>query len=278
MARQPLVSVVIIFLNEEKFLEEAIDSVLAQRFERWELLLVDDGSTDASTDIALCHAAERAERVRYVSHPGHRNLGMSVSRNLGLTHATGRYVSYLDADDVWLPEKLEQQVAILESHPDCAMVYGAREFWFSWTGRPEDQGRDQVKLELGGVQPDAPVMPPAILTAFLMDEGASPTGALMSRNAVDAVGGYEAAFRGMYEDQVLNAKLCLEAPEFVATACWYRYRRHEEACVMAANRTGQKQVCRKKFLLWLQEYLLQRRVEQSEVWAAVQEQISRYRD
>ncbi len=278
MNSQPLVSVIIIFLNEERFLQEAIESVLAQRYEHWELFLVDDGSTDASTTIALRHAAKHAERVRYLSHPDHQNRGMSVSRNLGLMHATGRYVSYLDADDVWLPEKLEQQVVIGESHPDCVMVYGAREFWFSWTGRLEDQGRDQVKLGLNGIQPDAPVMPPTLLTVFLVNEGASPTGALMRRDVVEAVGGYEETFRGMYEDQVLNVKLCLEAPVFVASACWFRYRRHADSCVITAHKTGQKHVFRKKFLLWLEQYLLQRGMEQSEVWSAVQEELSRYRD
>src|SRR5918999_1055965 len=115
MSSKPLVSVIMIFLNAEKFIEEAIESVFAQTYDSWELLLVDDGSTDDSTDIALRYAQQNPERVRYLEHDSHLNRGMSASRNLGITHAIGEYIAFLDADDVWLPHKLEQQVAILSS-------------------------------------------------------------------------------------------------------------------------------------------------------------------
>ena len=108
---KPLVSAIIIFLNEERFIREAIDSVFAQTCENWELLLIDDGSHDGSTDIARRFAAENPGKVRYFEHQGHQNRGMSVSRNLGVRHAMGQYIAFLDADYVWLPEKLEQQVA-----------------------------------------------------------------------------------------------------------------------------------------------------------------------
>jgi len=131
----PLVSVVTIFLNGERFLDEAIQSVFVQRYPRWELLLVDDGSSDGSSAIGRGYAQREPARVRYFEHPGHRNLGMSASRNLGLHHARGEYLALLDADDVWLPEKLERQVAILEAHPEVALLYGAPLYWFGWTGR-----------------------------------------------------------------------------------------------------------------------------------------------
>ena len=123
MSNNPLISVIIVFLNEERFIKEAIESVLAQSYRNWELVLVDDGSIDCSSTIARSYQTTYSAQVSYLSHPGGRNRGMSVSRNLGLMQAKGQYVSYLDADDVWLPEKLLQQVAILDSYPDCAMVY-----------------------------------------------------------------------------------------------------------------------------------------------------------
>ena len=122
---EPLVSAITIFLDAETFLREAIESVLAQTYANWELLLVDDGSTDGSTEIALGYARLYPQRIRYLEHEGHRNRGMSASRNLGIPHARGEYIALLDADDVWLPLKLERQVAILESDPESAMVYGA---------------------------------------------------------------------------------------------------------------------------------------------------------
>src|SRR5215510_3734454 len=138
MSHQQLVSVIIIFLNTADFLQEAIDSVFAQTYSAWELLLVDDGATDGSSAIALSCAKQHPGRVKYLEHDGHQNLGMSASRNLGIEHSSGAYITFLDADDVWLPANLQQQVELLASHPTAAMVYGPIEWWYSWTGRASD--------------------------------------------------------------------------------------------------------------------------------------------
>src|ERR1700752_2947232 len=98
MSSAPLVSAIIIFLNEERFLAEAIGSVIGQSHANWELLLVDDGSTDRSTAIAREHAARMPDRIRYYEHEAHANRGMSAARNLGLDHARGRYIGFLDGD------------------------------------------------------------------------------------------------------------------------------------------------------------------------------------
>jgi glycosyltransferase involved in cell wall biosynthesis len=123
-----VVSVVAIFLNAKRFIEEAIESVFAQTDNRWELLLVDDGSTDGSAAIARRYAERHPEQVCYLEHLGHVNRGMSASRNLGVSNARGKYIAFLDADDVWLPHKLEQQIPILDSQPEAAMVYGLSQF------------------------------------------------------------------------------------------------------------------------------------------------------
>jgi len=117
MTPSGLVSVVIIFLNERRFMEEAIQSVFEQTYNDWELILVDDGSNDRSSDIARGYASRYPERIRYLEHPEHENRGMSASRNLGLEHGRGEFVALLDADDVWLPHKLERQVEVLAQHP-----------------------------------------------------------------------------------------------------------------------------------------------------------------
>src|SRR5258706_2880162 len=79
-----LVSVVVIFLNAERFISEAVESVVAQTYGNWELLLVDDGSNDGSTEIARSYAAKFPDKIRYLEHHGHENRGMSASRNLGI--------------------------------------------------------------------------------------------------------------------------------------------------------------------------------------------------
>ena len=126
MTSQPLVSAIIIFLNEERFLAQAIASVLQQSLADWELLLVDDGSTDESTAIARGFAQRDPSRIRYFEHAGHANRGMSAARNLGLDHARGSYIAFLDADDIWLPEKLREQVSALNDNPRAGMVYAER--------------------------------------------------------------------------------------------------------------------------------------------------------
>src|SRR5947199_3249480 len=158
----PLVSVVIIFLDAERFLDEAIGSVFAQTYREWELLLVDDGSTDTSRNIALRYAEKHPDKVRYLAHSGGQNRGMSASRNLGIAHAKGGYIAFLDADDVWLPNKLEHQVALLESQPAAGMVYGPTEWWYSWTDNHHDSQRDYIN-DLGE-QPSTLPQPPALLT------------------------------------------------------------------------------------------------------------------
>src|SRR5438105_10809941 len=126
----PLVSVVIIFLNGGKYLQEAIESVLAQTYTNWELLLVDDGSTDASTGIAKDYQQRDPGRVQYLEHSGHENRGMSASRNLGIGRASGALIALLDADDVWLPDKLAQQVAIMQRHPEVGLLANPALYWY----------------------------------------------------------------------------------------------------------------------------------------------------
>ena len=144
MNRKPLISVVIIFLNAERFIAEAIESVFGQTYKDWELLLVDDGSSDVSSAIARRYTEQHPEKVYYFEHAGHENRGMSASRNLGIRHARGQYIALLDADDVWLPKKLEYQVEILSRYPEAGMVVGPIQWWYSWTGKPDDFARDFV--------------------------------------------------------------------------------------------------------------------------------------
>ncbi len=256
MLNQPLVSAILIFLNEEKFIEEAIASVLAQTYSNWELILVDDGSTDHSSAIAKSYAEKLYQKVKYIEHEGHKNLGMSASRNLGIDNAQGEYIAFIDGDDVWLPNKLEQQVAIVSAQPDAAMVSGKTQWWYSWTGKESDKQRDFLqKLNL---PLDTLVQPPAILTLFLQDEWASLHDLLIKKEAITAVGGYENSFPGMYEDQVFHAKLCSNFPAYIADRCWCRYRQHEAACTFKTHDTDKGYfTARKAFLIWLQDYLQQ---------------------
>jgi glycosyltransferase involved in cell wall biosynthesis/SAM-dependent methyltransferase len=265
----PLVSVVAIFLNAERFLDEAIQSVFAQKYGHWELLLVDDGSSDGSSAIARRYAEQEPHRVRYVDHLGHSNRGMSASRNLGLQHARGEYLALLDADDVWLPEKLERQVAILETHPEVALLFGAPLYWFGWTGRPEDVKRDYV-IDLR-LPTDRAYHPPALLLSFLrgLAPPPCPSDVLMRRAAVLSVGGFEDRFTGMYEDQAFFSKLLLHAPAFAAGQTWDRYRQHPDSCYAVSKASGRREAARHYYLKWFQQYLREQSAAAGPVWQAV---------
>ena len=136
MTNRPRVSIVTPFLDAALFLEVAIESVFEQTFDDWELLLVDDGSTDESTATARRYAAALPDKVKYLSHPNRQNRGASASRNLGVHHAVGEYLAFLDADDVYLPHKLTEQVAILDDVSDAQVLYGATEYLaqLEWRG------------------------------------------------------------------------------------------------------------------------------------------------
>jgi len=266
----PLVTAITIFLNAERFIEEAIESVFGQSYQEWELILVDDGSTDGSTQVAQSYANRYPKKVRYLEHPGRENRGMSASRNLGLMHAQGEFIAFLDADDVWLPEKLKQQVEILNSHPEAAMVYGATQYWYSWTGESVDARRDFVTEP--GVKPDTLVRPPALVSALLQNQIATSTGCLTRREIMQQVGGYEESFRGMFEDQVFHSKISLRAPVFVSSQCWYRYRKHSASCCAVAENSGEHRTHRLTFLNWLERYSSEQGVDDPALRQAIKKE------
>jgi len=264
--KKPQVSIVTPFLNAEKFIQEAIESVIAQTYSNWELLLVDDGSSDGSTAIAQNYAARYPAKIHYLEHAGHQNLGKSSSRNLGIQHAKGDYLVFLDADDVLLPDKLERQVAILEAQPSAAMVYGTTLYWYGWTGRLQDIRHDFIsKL---GVQPGTLFQPPMLLTRFLQDGGIVPClcALLVRRQVVEAIGGYDETIQHMYEDQVYIAKLCLNSAIFVESECGEKYRQHPDSSSYIAIKNGEYHPCRPNparlnYLNWLATYIRQQGIE-----------------
>lgn len=110
MENQPLVSVIVPCYNMERFISDTIDSVRRQTYPHWELLIVDDASTDGTVDVIQKHCAQE-DRIHFVVKPKHS--GIADTRNQCLKMAKGRYLAFLDADDLWHPEKLEQQLQFM---------------------------------------------------------------------------------------------------------------------------------------------------------------------
>jgi glycosyltransferase involved in cell wall biosynthesis len=245
----PLVSVVLIFLNEQRFLEEAVRSVCDQTLADWELILVDDGSTDRSTQIAR-ELAAHDDRIRYVDHPGHQNRGMAASRNFGAAHSTALYLGFLDGDDVWVPTKLAEQVDLLEAMPDVVMVNGAMLCWYSWD--PASTVLDRVYLS-GGVADRRLDPPEAALTMHpLARTDSAGVDLLVRRSVFDAVGGFEERFRGMFEDQSLLIKVFLRYPIYISSQVWIHYRQHDASECAHTTETAYLRV-RGVFLDWLRD-------------------------
>lgn len=137
-----LVSIITPLYNGERFVGQTIESVLAQTYPHWEMIIINDGSKDNSLAIAESYAAKDS-RIKVFTQP---NGGSASARNNGIRRAEGRYMALLDADDLWEPYFLEQQLALLREK-NCQLVYGAHK-------RIDDQNREILK----------PFVPPAKVT------------------------------------------------------------------------------------------------------------------
>lgn len=112
------VSVIMPVYNGQEFIESSISSVIAQTYIHWELLIIDNGSTDDSLKIAMLYA-QNDLRIKVLKCPVR---GVSFARNMGIAKSTGRYIAFLDSDDTWRPQKLEIQLAIMQAN-DCALSH-----------------------------------------------------------------------------------------------------------------------------------------------------------
>jgi len=180
---EPILSVIITAFNEGDFLVEAVRSVQRQTFTAWEIILVDDGSTGRTQEVAASLVDEPGIRViRQV------NQGASVARNTGLKHARGKYVGFLDGDDCWYPDKAASQIDILETHP-------AVDLTFAWWRYVDEQGNDTGRRG----KPDK--------TPILLED-------LMKRNFLgttsNAIGRKEAFFEAGLFDPDLRAAIDME--------------------------------------------------------------------
>lgn len=280
MHTEPLFSAIIIFYDAEQFLRDAIDSVLGQTEENWELLLVDDGSKDGSADIARECAGRIPEKVRYLRHRDHRNHGMSATRNLGVRNSRGEWIAFLDADDIWLPKKLAEQKALLLSHMEAGMLYGSFLYWSSWSSELAQPRDYQPGIS---VPPNTLVYPPELmLLNYPLGEGPAPSMSdLVVRKAVvDQVGGFEESFSGvyqMYEDQAFLAKIYLTAPAFVSGQCWSYYRQTLTSCSARAQAAGTYLEIRRFFLEHLERYLLTHNNQNPLIWRALRRALRPYR-
>lgn len=273
-----LVSVITCFLNEEKFLHEAIESVLQQDYNNWELILVDDGSSDESKGIALRYVAENPGKIFYFDHTGHQNKGLSASRNLGITESSGKWIALLDADDVWVPQKLSTQLAIIAHHPQLGMLCEASTYWYSW----KDANKENIVIQVGNNLKD--IYEPFLLTELLypLSSGAAPcpSGLLIKKDAWKKVGGFEESFSGnyqLYEDQAFLCKIYLKEQVFISPLSNNLYRQREGSLVHDIKAKGKYHTVRKYFLEWFLSYLKKENIQHRATYKLLYKAMAKYK-
>lgn len=250
----PLVSIVLCFFNEKVFLEQAIQSVLLQAYRHWELMLVDDGSTDESSDIARRYAGRYPDKISYIDHAYHQNRGHSASRIAGIKKCKGAFVAFLDADDVWLPGKLRDQIDLFRANPSVTVVMEASLYWNSW----QDPEKHDVIIPVGAPE-GIYRCPELMLKLYPLGKGAAPCpSGIMVRRAVLRRCTFEALFRGVfqvYEDQAFLSKVYLKEVVYVSHACNNKYRQRPASLVSNVHASGNYHKVRSFFLYWFRDYL-----------------------
>jgi glycosyltransferase involved in cell wall biosynthesis len=262
----PLVSVIMIFMNARDFIAQAIESVCGQTRPDWELVLVDDGSSDGSRQIAAAHAGRDPARIRLYEHPDRANRGTGPSRNLGMQMARGTYLCFLDADDVYEPQRLERPLALMEADPTLGVVLTHELYWRSWSQNVHGRARlSRLPDEVVGscATPGVAIPPPVLIASTIATRGAAMPGICSITFRKEHVAGPQAIpgeFVSQYEDQALIVKLLLEQTAVVLPDCLARYRQHPQSLTHKAMdrgdyRPGRPHQARREFLTWLRGYL-----------------------
>jgi len=264
--KNPLVSVIIPFMNEEKLLEESIHSVLNQDYPNIEVLLVDDGSTDNSPDIAKKYVVDYPSKIYYYTHEQHRNLGVSATRNLGITKAKGDYIAFLDADDYFLPSKISEQVSYFIKYPEISMAAEASIYWYDWM-----DGDHQNQMIKVGSENDKVIEPPQLmLDLYPLAKGNAPCpcSLMVRKGLMEKIGGFEASFNKeyqLYEDQALLAKIYLTEKVYISSNANNLYRQRPDSIVYKAQSHGNYHRVRVFFLLWLKNFLDEKKVSDKRI-------------
>ncbi|MBD2500869.1 glycosyltransferase [Anabaena azotica] len=221
MNNSPEISVVIPAYNCEKTIKETINSVLQQIFANFELIIINDGSQDATLDVISKIPDTRLKVFSY------ENAGGNVSRNRGLNLAVGNYVSFLDADDIWTPDKLESQLAALQKTPDAHVAY-------SWTDYIDEEGNFIVSGRRVSVNGD--VYEKLLVNNFL-ENGSNP---LICREAIIELGGFDEALKAA-QDWDMWLRLAAKYSFVAVPKVQILYRVSSKS--LSANLTRQEKYC-----------------------------------
>ena len=234
---QPRVTVLTTVYNGARYLDEAIDSILAEEFSDFEYIIVDDGSTDGTAAI-LARAASRDPRISVLRNE--TNRGIAASANRGLAVARGEYIARIDCDDISMPGRFRRQVATLDAHPEVALV---------------SMNYESISAD-GAVIARSHRDHPSIVVEYLLNFSNSLGGhsqVMFRRSAVEAVGGYDETCAAAL-DSDLWTRIVRQGRIVVLPEIGMRYRVHDES-VSARARTTQVEVGKRVLHRTLSSYL-----------------------
>jgi len=246
------VSITMPFHDAEAFIAQAVESVLAQTREDWELILVDDGSQDGSRALADAYARLYPDRIAVTQHEGGANLGISASRQAGWIRSRGRYVLSMDADDVLLPHGVDALATPLERHASVALSQINAVYWHSWSGYP---GADADYVLAYPYATDRVVRPPLLAGGPLIGSfpWPSPGATMFRRDRCPAEGPYDPAFPRLYEDFVAYLRVVLVDDAWVGGDVASLYRQHRSS--VTATSAAQETHWRDRALRWAADYV-----------------------
>ncbi|UBF25208.1 glycosyltransferase family 2 protein [Kovacikia minuta CCNUW1] len=206
---RPKVSIIIPAYNAMRYLPETIDSVLAQTFSNFEVLVVDDGSTDAIAEWVLQQTDGRLKLMYQ------KNQGQAAARNTGIAEAKGEYIAFLDADDLWEASKLEKQVAYLDNHPTVGLVY-------TWIALADQAGNPTGRIVSSDAAGD---VWEEIVEFNMVGCGSTP---VIRRHCFDVVGYFVPALSPS-EDWDMWIRIAVQFPFGVIREPLVLYRQHPES-------------------------------------------------
>lgn len=254
--KSPLVSVITPFFNGGAWLREAVESVIAQTYSTWELILVDDGSQAEASEIAKSFSAQHPRKIIYAEHPNHQNKGVTASRNLGIRYAKGNLIAFLDSDDRWMPSKLQNQVTWISKYPQADMLCEASLYWSDW----EKPHAKNIVVNVGA-EPNRLYEPPELMhILYPLGNGAAPcpSGIIVTKESLIETGGFEESFVGpnqVYEDQAFLCKYYLTRKVLITDEVNNYYRQRSGSLMESISQQYKYKSVRKYFLNWLDKYL-----------------------
>jgi glycosyltransferase involved in cell wall biosynthesis len=270
----PKISIITCFLNVEPYIQETIESILQQDYINWELVLIDDGSTDKSTGIAKNFATKFPGKIIYLEHENHINKGSSASRNLGIKKSSGALITFLDADDILLPDMLSHLLNLMQQYP-VALICEASEYWYDWN----DPSKKNEIIYIGTEQDRMYQPPELMLNLYPLGSGAAPCicGMLVKKDIVDKHGAFDESFGGMYDDQSFLIKFYLHEAVYISSTCKNKYRQRPGSLVHSSHGQSVYLSERKYFLKWLKNYLKKNNIAYPQVDILLQKALMPYK-